>query len=238
MGTVLITGASRGIGLAALQALAPQYKIIAHASRESSFDGIDLSQFPDVEVIASDLSDGGESLSETVRKEYRRDLTGLVCNAGVTLDGPIGSYKKEDIQRALNINMMSVFRLNREAMKAFSKKKKASAVNITSIVGQRGNAMQSLYAMSKAGIIGLTKSLAAEASLMRGEVRFNAVSPGFIETDMTDKVPDDHKEGYKGKTYLGRFGRPDEVGSLISFLLGEKSSYINGQIVRIDGGMW
>ncbi len=173
-------------------------------------------------------------LIETVLAEDG-DLDILVNNAGITRDGLIFRMSGEDWEKVLRVNLFSAFYLSREVARHMIKRRTGSIVNLSSVVGVGGNAGQSNYSASKAGLIGLTKSLAKEVA-SRG-VRVNAVAPGFIETDMTAKLPEKARQAMLGQVPMGRGGEPREVAAVITFLASDRASYVTGQVLRIDGGM-
>ena len=184
----------------------------------------------------ADVADEGavNKLVETVLAE-NGDLDILVNNAGITRDGLIFRMSGEDWEKVLRVNLFSAFYLSREVSRHMIKRRAGSIVNLSSVVGVGGNAGQTNYSASKAGLIGLTKSLAKEVA-SRG-VRVNAVAPGFIETDMTAKLPEKARQAMLGQVPMGRGGSPQEVAAVITFLASDRSSYVTGQVLRIDGGM-
>ena len=159
----------------------------------------------------------------------------LVNNAGITRDGLLMGMKEEDFDSVINVNLKGTFNTIRFASRTMVKQRKGKIINISSVSGVTGNAGQANYSASKAGIIGLTKSAARE--LASRNINVNAIAPGFVDTDMTITLSDKVKEGAKGQIPLGRFGKPEEVAELALFLSSEKSDYITGQVINIDGGM-
>ncbi|HAK45983.1 MAG TPA: 3-oxoacyl-ACP reductase, partial [Spirochaeta sp.] len=156
-------------------------------------------------------------------------------NAGITRDGLSFMMKDDAWNDVIETNLSSVFYLSRPVSRSMAKKRAGSIINVSSVVGIIGNAGQCNYAAAKAGIIGYTKSLARETA-GRG-VRVNAIAPGFIQSDMTDAIPEAAKEELKTKIPFGRIGNPEEVANTVLFLASEMSSYITGQVIGIDGGM-
>ena len=159
----------------------------------------------------------------------------LVNNAGITRDGLIARMKEEDFDTVVSVNLKGAFNCIRHCVPVMMKKREGRIINISSIVGVMGNAGQSNYAASKAGIIGLTKSVARE--LGARNITCNAIAPGFIETDMTNVLSEQIKSKMLENIPLKRFGKTEDVANLVAFLADEKSSYITGQVINVDGGM-
>lgn len=239
---VLITGAASGIGKQIAITLAEQgLKVwINYRSRPQDADAI-KTQIEDAggeaAVIAFDVADE-DAFVEGIKTIISSDgeLAYLVNNAGITNDKLAIRMKKEDFTSVLDINLTSAFIGCREALKSMSKKRFGAIVNIASIVGETGNGGQVNYAASKGGLIAMTKSFAQEGSA-RG-VRFNAVTPGFIATDMTDKLSVEIKESYTSKIPLKRFGSPEDIAQAVAFLLSDNSAYITGEVLKVNGGMY
>lgn len=239
---VLITGASKSIGAEIARVLA-QYGLkvwinyrskpeLADALKEEieknggkaatiCFDATDEGAF--VDAIATIVDCDGE-------------LSYLVNNAGITNDKLALRMKTEEFMGVIDANLKSCFIGCREALKVMSKQRKGSVVNIASIIGERGNAGQSNYAASKGGMIAMSKSFAYEGASRN--VRFNCVTPGFIQTDMTDELKDEIKEYYMKNIPLGRFGDAKEIAQSVAFLLSDASSYITGEVLRVNGGLY
>ena len=159
----------------------------------------------------------------------------VVNNAGIARDGLIVRMSDEDWDAVIGTNLTGVFNVTRAATRHLMKQRSGSIINVTSVIGLVGNAGQSNYAAAKAGVIGLTKSVAKE--LAASGVRVNAVAPGFIATDMTAELPESVCEAARGQIALGRFGSPDDVANAVAFLASEEAGYITGQTLAIDGGM-
>lgn len=237
----LITGASKGIGRAMAQKFAEQGAQVAFTYLSSVEKGQALEQELQqiggkVKGYRSDASNH-EAAIELVKQviEDFGALDILVNNAGITKDGLLMRMSEEQWDRVIQVNLKSVFNLTKAAMRQMMKQRAGSIINITSVVGIRGNAGQSNYAASKAGIIGFTKSVALE--LGSRNVRSNAIAPGFIETEMTgeldEKVVDEWKQGIP----LKRAGAVNEVADCAVFLGSDMSSYMTGQVLQVDGGM-
>jgi 3-oxoacyl-[acyl-carrier protein] reductase len=239
--TALITGASRGIGRAIAITFAKEGANIAFTYLSS----IEKGQALEAELAAfgikakgyrSDASD--YTAAETLVNEVIADfgiMDVLVNNAGITRDGLLMRMSEDQWDEVIRINLKSVFNLTKAATKPMMKAKAGSIINLTSVVGIRGNAGQTNYAASKAGIIGFTKSVALE--LGSRNIRSNAIAPGFIETEMTDELNAASIEEWKKTIPLKRGGQPEEVAEACVFLASDMSRYITGQVLQVDGGM-
>ena len=159
----------------------------------------------------------------------------LINNAGITRDGLLISMKEEAFRQVLEVNLFSAFYTMKLAARIMAKNRFGRIVNISSIVGIRGNGGQVNYSASKAGLIGMTKSLAKE--MASRNIRVNAIAPGFIETDMTHRLNSNIKENMLEQIPVGYFGKPEDIGNLVNFLVSEEANYITGQVISIDGGM-
>jgi len=238
---VLITGASRGIGSEIAKYLAKQGLKVWINYRSSAAEADALKEHIEANggkaaVIGFDASDE-EAFVNGVKTIVDSDgsLDYLVNNAGITNDKLSLRMKVEDFESVIKANLTSAFIGCREALKAMSKNKFGSVVNIASIVGETGNAGQTNYSASKGGMIAMTKSFAAEGAARA--IRFNTVTPGFIETDMTNELKEDVKNYYIDKIPLKRFGKPEEIASAVAFLLSDEASYITGETLKVNGGM-
>jgi len=243
MGKVaLVTGASRGLGRAIAIALAKQGAIVI-----VNYNGSEAKANEVLEEIKSmggqqaisyqcDISDyeaTGEML-KILTKEYGR-IDILVNNAGITKDNLIMKMTEAEFDQVIDINLKGTFNTIKHISRQMLKQKSGKIINISSIVGVSGNVGQSNYAASKAGVIGLTKSMARELA-SRG-ITVNAIAPGFIETEMTDVLTEEVKEAVLTQIPLKKFGKAEEVAALTVFLASEKANYITGQVIHIDGGM-
>ena len=238
---VLVTGGSRGIGAEIAKVLASYgLKVwINYRSGEAEAlkvkDAI-LAAGGEAETIGFDVSD--ESAFVAAMKEIAKvdgEISYLVNNAGITNDKLALRMKNEDFISVINANLTSVFTGCREFMKIQRKKKFGSVVNISSIVGETGNAGQTNYSASKGGVIAMTKSFALESA--SSGIRYNSLTPGFIATDMTDELSDEIKDSFTSKIPMGRFGNPSEVAEATAFLLSDSSSYITGETLKVNGGL-
>ena len=238
---VLVTGATRGIGKAIALTLGEAgATVIGTATSESGADNISK-VFAENKISGKgmklDVTDN-EQVSNLV-KDIGEDFGSvdiLVNNAGITRDNILLRMKEDEWEDIINTNLSSVYKMSKSVLRGMIKKRSGRIISITSVVGVMGNAGQSNYGAAKAGIIGFTKSLAREVGV-RG-ITVNAVAPGFIETDMTDSLPDDQKEALAGQIPMGRLGTTDEVAQAVLFLAGESGSYITGQTIHVNGGMY
>ncbi len=239
--SALITGATRGIGKAIALELADQGYDIAINYRTANEEleklkneietkGVqcvlvygDVSKFEDCENIVKNVTEKLEKIDV------------LVNNAGITKDGLILRMKKEEFQQVIDINLTGTFNMTRNVIPYMMKQRSGRIINMASVVGITGNAGQTNYAASKAGIIGFTKSLAKEVASRN--ILVNAIAPGFIETDMTNVLADQVKENILNQIPLKRMGTANEVAKLVKFLSSEDSKYITGQVINVDGGM-
>ncbi len=238
---VLVTGGSRGIGKETAKVYAENgYDVaINYVSDKTDVEGI-KKEFQDMGVkclmVKADVSNEEDvnNMVEKVISEFGK-IDVLVNNAGITKDTLLMRMSKEDFDKVIDINLKGTFLVTKAVIKYMMKKRNGSIINLASVVGVVGNSGQSNYSASKAGIIGFTKSVAKE--LASRNIRANAVAPGFIETDMTNVLKDDVKENIGNQIPLKRMGTAKEVAEVIYFLGTEKSSYITGQVINIDGGM-
>ena len=237
----LITGATRGIGKEIALELAESGFAIA-VNYRSEHKGMDdwkkeiEKNGVRCEFVKADVANFEECESmvkETIEKFGKIDI--LINNAGITKDGLIMRMKKEDFEAVLDVNLTGTFNVTRNVIPYMLKQKSGRIINLSSVVGIVGNAGQTNYSASKAGIIGFTKSLAKEVASRN--ILVNAIAPGFIDTDMTNVLSDVVKEGINAQIPLKRMGTPREVARIVKFLSSEDSSYVTGQVINVDGGM-
>ena len=237
----LVTGGGRGIGRAICLALAAQgYDVAVNyaASSAAAEKTAEDCRAYGVQAVTlqADVTDPAacQTLVDTADKTFGR-LDVLVNNAGVTADKLILRMQEEDFDKVINANLKGAFFCCKAACKLMMRQRYGRIVNISSVVGLHGNAGQANYAASKAGLIGMTKSLAKEFAARN--VTVNAVAPGFIGTDMTDAMPEAAKQAAMAGIPAGRIGAAEEVANAVAFLAGEGASYITGQVLCVDGGM-
>ena len=228
----IVTGASRGIGAAIVKKLAGEgAQVVACARSIEGCEGAALC----LKVDVSNSAEVDGCVKTTVEKFGRVDI--LVNNAGITKDGLLMRMSDEDWDQVLDINLKGAFLFPRAVAHPMMKNKGTggSVVNISSVVGITGNAGQANYAASKGGIIALTKTVAKE--LGSRNIRCNAVAPGFIESKMTEGLPDEVKRSCMDSTALKRFGKPEDVANAVAWLCGDDASYVTGQVIGVNGGM-
>ncbi len=237
----VITGASRGIGrLIAVDLARRGARVVVSARNVEALDslvaeitaggGEALAVAADVAVAA----DADGLLAAAVQRFGRVDI--LVNNAGITRDGLLLRMKEEDWDAVLDTNLKGAFLCTRAAAKVMSKQKYGRIINISSVVGEMGNPGQANYCASKAGLLGLTKSVARE--LARRNITVNAVTPGFIVTDMTDALPEKARDELVSQIPLGRLGKPEDIAFCVAFLASDQAGYITGQVLGVNGGMY
>jgi len=237
----VVTGASRGIGRCIALALAAQgAKVVASARNAEALDNLVEEikrQGGEATAVVGDVAvdtDASRLIDQAAATYGHLDI--LVNNAGITRDGLLLRMKNEDWDAVLDTNLKGAFLCIRAAAKVMSKQRSGRIINISSVVGEMGNAGQANYCASKAGLLGLTKSVARE--LARRNVTVNAITPGFIVTDMTDDMTDKARQAMTEQIPLGRLGEVDDIASAVIFLASDQSSYITGQVLGINGGMY
>jgi 3-oxoacyl-[acyl-carrier protein] reductase len=231
--TALVTGASRGIGLACAQALASTGARVILAARDAAKLETASATIPESSWIAIDMS-SQDSIKEAFAKAGRVDI--LVNNAAVTKDGLALRMKKDDWDAVLTTNLTGAFLAVQQVLQGMMKQRWGRIINISSIVGETGNPGQANYVASKAGLIGLTKSLAQE--MASRNITVNAIAPGFIDTDMTAGLSDELKQNMLAHIPLKRFGKPEDVAAAVKFLASEEAGYITGAVLNVNGGMY
>ena len=239
--TAVVTGSSRGIGKAIALALAKEgYNVVINynGSKEKAeqvkkeCEDFGVSAIT-VKANVADFAESENLIKEAISTFGSIDV--LVNNSGITKDTLLLRMKEEDFDSVIDVNLKGTFNTIKHAARQMMKQRSGSIINMSSVVGISGNAGQANYAASKAGVIGLTKSVARELA-SRG-IRANAVAPGFIETDMTDELNDKAKEEILKTIPLNDTGKREDVANLVVFLASEKSRYITGQVIHVDGGM-
>ncbi|MCE5244669.1 MAG: 3-oxoacyl-[acyl-carrier-protein] reductase [Syntrophobacteraceae bacterium] len=239
---VLVTGASRGIGRAIAVALArPGDEVIVNFASNTAAAEQTASAIEAVGAVPSlrpfDVCDNDsvrESIKDIVKTHGRIDV--LVNNAGITRDNLLALMKQSEWDEVLETNLKGVFLCSQAVVKPMMRQKFGRIVNVTSVVGVTGNAGQCNYSAAKAGIIGFTRSLARE--LISRNITVNAVAPGYIETEMTQRIPEKAREALLAQIPAGRCGAPEEVAAAVSFLASHEAGYITGQVIHVNGGMY
>jgi len=241
MSVALVTGASRGIGAACAVALAAGGHDVAVgyvndlAGAEATAAAVEAAGTK-AAIVQGDIADPAAAEAVvSAAEDALGPLGALVLNAGITRDGLMMRMSDDDWRAVIDTNLSGSFYCARAALRGMMKRREGSIVAVSSVVGLMGNAGQVNYAAAKAGLIGMTKSLAKEAG-SRG-VRANSIAPGYISTDMTDVLSDDIKEQLIGHTPLGRLGTPEDVAGLVAFLCSDASSFITGTVIPVDGGL-
>ena len=238
---VLITGAGRGIGRAIAIALAKEGAEVVINYNGSEERAKEVKQTIEenggkASIYKCNVSDfvACEAMIKDIVKEYGH-LDILVNNAGITKDGLIMKMKEEDFDSVLNVNLKGTFNTIRHSARQMLKQRSGKIINISSVSGILGNVGQANYAASKAGVIGLTKTMARELG-SRG-ITVNAIAPGFVDTEMTEVLSEEIRENACKQIILGRFGKPEDIANTAVFLASDKADYITGQVISVDGGM-
>ncbi|MDG1652719.1 MAG: 3-oxoacyl-[acyl-carrier-protein] reductase [Flavobacteriaceae bacterium] len=239
--TAIITGASRGIGRGIARVFSAQGCAVAftYSSNKEAADSLteELSSFGvQVKGYQSNAAnfEQAQKLVEEVIEDFG-SLDILINNAGITKDNLLMRMTEEDFDQVIEVNLKSIFNMTKAVQRTFLKQRKGSLIHMSSVVGVKGNAGQSNYAASKAGIIGFSKSIALE--LGSRNIRSNVIAPGFIETEMTAKLSEDVVQGWRDGIPLKRGGQPEDVANACVFLASDLSSYVTGQVLHVDGGM-
>jgi len=238
----LVTGASRGIGRAIALELASQgLTVIGTATSENGAERISQ-YFSDANLSGTGMqldvssAESIDQLMEKIKAVYGESVDVLVNNAAITGDNILMRMKQEEWDNIINTDMTSVFRLSQKMLRPMMKKRWGRIVSIGSVVGSIGNPGQANYAAAKAGVIGFTKSLAREIA-SRG-ITVNVVSPGFIDTDMTKELAESQREVLQAQIPAARLGQPEDIAKAVAFLCGEHASYITGETLHVNGGMY
>lgn len=238
--TALITGSARGLGKAIAHKLASAGAnvVIADVLIELAEETVAEFKEKDLEAFAfkadvTNIDDVKKLIEATVERYQTLDI--VVNNAGITRDTLLMRMKETDWDMVLNVNLKGAFLVSQAAARVMVKQRSGRIINISSVVGRMGNAGQTNYAASKAGLIGLTKSVARE--LAGRNITVNAIAPGFIKTEMTENLPGAVREEFMRSTPLKRFGEPEDVASAVAFLASDEAAYITGQVIGVDGGL-
>ena len=236
--TALVTGASRGIGRAIAEQLVSQGAVVigtATSEKGAAAIGEYLGDKGRGCVLNVTDTDSIAALFDTIKADYGKvDI--LVNNAGITRDNLMMRMKEDEWESIIDTNLTSVFRLSKAVLRTMMKARFGRIINIGSVVGTMGNAGQVNYSAAKAGLLGVTKSLAREVA-SRG-ITVNTVAPGFIQTDMTGELTDDQKAGILGQVPADRLGKPEEIAATVGFLASDAAAYITGETVHVNGGMY
>ena len=235
---IIVTGATGGIGNSIIKKLSEAgANILASGTRIEKLEEL-KKNFEKIKILKFDISqnDKIEEFIENATKELGGSLDCIINNAGITQDNLAIRMSLEEWQKVIDINLTSTFLMSKFAIKKMLKNKSGKIVNITSVVGHTGNLGQANYTASKAGIIAMSKSLAIEYA--KKNINVNCISPGFIKTAMTDKIDEKFKEVIISKIPSARLGEPDDIANVVLFLTSNQSSYINGETIHVNGGMY
>ena len=235
---IIITGATGGIGNSIVKKLSESgAKILATGTRLEKLEEL-KSKFKNTDILKFDISKGEEieEFIENATKKLGGGLDCLINNAGITQDNLAIRMNIDEWKKVININLTSTFLLSKFAVKKMLKNKYGKIINITSVVGHTGNLGQANYTASKAGIVAMSKSLAIEYA--KKNINVNCISPGFIKTEMTDKIDEKFKETIISKIPSSRLGEPEDVANAVLFLASDQSNYINGETIHVNGGMY
>ena len=239
---VIITGASRGIGKGIAQVFGKNGANVAFTYSSSEAPALELEkELTSMGVKAKAYKSNAASYEEAekliaqVLEDFDGKIDVLINNAGITKDNLLMRMGEEDFDTVIEINLKSVFNMTKAVQRTMLKQRKGSIINMSSVVGVKGNAGQTNYAASKAGMIGFTKSVALE--LGSRNIRCNAIAPGFIETEMTDKLDEKTVQGWRDAIPLKRGGNPEDVANACLYLASDLSDYVTGQVLNVDGGM-
>ena len=235
---IILTGATGGIGNSILEKLITSgANVLATGTNEDKLKSI-KEKYKTIITEKFDISNHSEieSFVNKANDTLGGRIDVLINNAGITRDNLSIRMKEEEWQKVIDINLTSTFLLSKNSIKKMLKSKKGKIINITSVVGHTGNIGQANYTASKAGVVAMSKSLALEYG--KKNINVNCISPGFITTDMTDKINDEYKEILKSRIPLDRFGSPNDIANAVIFLSSELSEYITGETLHVNGGMY
>ena len=235
---IIITGATGGIGNSIVKRLSDAgAKILATGTRIEKLEEL-KSKYNNIDILKFDISKGEEieEFIENATKQLGGGLDCLINNAGITQDNLAIRMNIDEWKKVIDVNLTSTFLLSKFAVKKMLKNKYGKIINITSVVGHTGNLGQANYTASKAGIVAMSKSLAIEYA--KKNININCISPGFIKTEMTDKIEEKFKEAIISKIPSSRLGEPEDVANAVLFLASDQSNYINGETIHVNGGMY
>ena len=235
---VILTGATGGIGSEILNKLIKcNANVIATGTNEEKLNKL-KKNFPNIIIKKFDISNHSliESFIDECNKDFNNKIDVLINNAGITKDNLSIRMKDDEWNKVIEINLTSTFLMSKNTIKKMLKNKNGKIINITSVVAHTGNLGQSNYAASKAGIVGMSKSLAIEYG--KKNIKINCISPGFIKSDMTDKINEDYIQKLREKISLDKFGIPEDVANAVIFLSSSMSDYITGETIHVNGGMY
>ncbi len=235
---ILLTGATGGIGNSILEKLVSGgANVLACGTNDKKLNLI-KDNYSNVKVQKFDISehDKIENFIDKCNEILENKIDVLINNAGITRDNLSIRMKNEEWDKVIDINLKSTFLISKNVIKKMLKIKKGKIINITSVVGHTGNIGQANYAASKAGVVGMSKSLALEYG--KKNITINCISPGFIKSEMTDKISEEHKEILKSRISLNKFGNPKDVANTVAFLCSDLSDYITGETIHVNGGMY
>ena len=235
---VILTGATGGIGSEILNKLIKcNANVIATGTNQEKLNKL-KENFPNIITKKFDISNHSliESFIDECNKDFNNKIDVLINNAGITKDNLSIRMKDDEWNKVIEINLTSTFLMSKNTIKKMLKNKNGKIINITSVVAHTGNLGQSNYAASKAGIVGMSKSLAIEYG--KKNIKINCISPGFIKSDMTDKINEDYIQKLREKISLDKFGIPEDVANAVIFLSSSMSDYITGETIHVNGGMY
>ena len=235
---IILTGATGVIGKSVLdKIISAGSNVIATGTNETKLKLIE-EKYKNINILKFDISEHEkiEKFVEDCSKIFSNKIDVLINNAGITQDNLSLRMKKEEWKKVIDLNLSSTFFMTKHVIKKMLKEKNGKIINVTSVVGHTGNIGQSNYAASKAGIIAMSKSLALEYG--KKNIKINCVSPGFIISEMTNKISDEHTELMKSRISLNKFGNPEDVANAIAFLSSNLSDYITGETLHVNGGMY
>jgi 3-oxoacyl-[acyl-carrier protein] reductase len=236
--TALVTGASGGIGGAIAKALHAQgAAVVLSGTRVEALEALKNELGARAFIVQANLADPAsvEALPKAAEEAAGAGIDILVNNAGITKDNLFMRMKDEEWDQVIAVNLTAAFRLSRGVLRGMMKKRWGRIIQISSVVGATGNPGQGNYAAAKAGLVGMTKSLAAEVASRN--ITVNAVAPGFIQTAMTDVLTDQQKEMISQRIPAGRMGRPEEIAAAVTYLASEEGAYVTGETIHVNGGM-